>query len=110
MHAISHVTGGGLANNLVRVLPEGVRATLHRDSWTPAPIFSLVQQVGSVSQPDIEATLNMGVGMALVVPQDSVDALVGEASARGLDPWLLGEVAASEGPAGVELRGEHPTA
>ena len=110
VHSISHITGGGLANNLVRVLPAGVRATLRRASWTPAPIFSLVQGLGGVSQADIEATLNMGVGMALVVPQDSVDALVGEASARGLDPWLLGEVAASEGPAGVELRGEHPTA
>ena len=113
VHAISHITGGGLANNLVRVLPHGVRATLRRDSWTPAPIFSLVQQVGGVSQPDIEATLNMGVGMALVVPQESVDALVARATALGLSPWLLGDVSAAEAsaaPATVTLEGDHPAA
>lgn len=108
VHAISHITGGGLANNLVRVLPAGVRARLHRDSWTPAPIFSLVQRVGEVPQADIEATLNMGVGMALVAPADAVDALVRAASGLGLAPWTLGEVTASSGAAVVELVGEHP--
>ena len=60
VHAMSHVTGGGLANNLARVLPDDLVATVDRSTWTPAPIFNLVQQVGNVSQPDIEATLNMG--------------------------------------------------
>ena len=81
VHAISHITGGGLANNLARVLPDGTSATLDRSSWTPQPIFTLVQQVGGVSQPDIEATLNMGVGMALVAPAESVDRLLFVASA-----------------------------
>ena len=79
-------------------------------SWTPAPIFSLVQGLGGVSQADIEATLNMGVGMALVVPAASVDALMTEATARGLSPWLLGEITAQEAakaPAVVELVGQH---
>ena len=107
VHAISHVTGGGLANNLARVLPAGVAATLRRDSWTPPAIFSLVQQVGKVSQPDIEATLNMGVGMALVAPAESVDQLVRTASERGLEAWVLGETQAVEGPARVEMAGEH---
>ena len=107
VHAISHVTGGGLANNLARVLPAGVGATLRRDSWTPPAIFSLVQQVGRVSRPDIEATLNMGVGMALVAPAASVDQLVRTASERGLRAWVLGETAAVDGAAGVELIGDH---
>ena len=107
VHAISHVTGGGLANNLARVLPAGVSATLRRDSWAPPAIFSLVQQVGKVSRPDIEATLNMGVGMALVAPAASVDQLVRTASERGLDAWVLGETGAVDGPAAVELVGEH---
>ncbi|MDQ9923276.1 AIR synthase-related protein, partial [Acinetobacter baumannii] len=68
VHAMSHVTGGGLANNLARVLPDDLVATVDRSTWTPAPIFNLVQQVGNVSQPDIEATLNMGVGMVVVMP------------------------------------------
>ena len=107
VHAISHITGGGLANNLARVLPSGVSATLRRDSWTPPAIFQVVQQVGQVSRPDIEATLNMGVGMALVVPADSVDELVRTASGRGLDAWVLGETGTVEGGPGVELVGDH---
>ena len=107
VHAISHVTGGGLANNLARVLPAGLAATLRRDSWTPPAIFQLVQQVGQVSQPDIEATLNMGVGMALVAPADAVDQLVRTASDRGLTAWVLGETVAVEGDARVDLTGSH---
>ncbi|HQA31587.1 MAG TPA: phosphoribosylformylglycinamidine cyclo-ligase [Propioniciclava tarda] len=107
VHAISHITGGGLANNLVRVLPDGVAATLRRDSWTPAAIFDLVQRTGRVSQPDIEATLNMGVGMALVLPPASVDAVARVASGRGLHSWVLGEVGQADGAASVRLVGEH---
>ena len=62
-HAMSHVTGGGLANNLERVLPASVSVTIDRATWTPGPIFDLVKRTGEVSQPDVEATLNMGVGM-----------------------------------------------
>ena len=72
VHAMSHVTGGGLANNLARVLPDDLVATVDRSTWTPAPIFNLVQQVGNVSQPDIEATLNMGVGMVVVMPDANI--------------------------------------
>lgn len=108
VHAISHITGGGLANNLARVLPDGVAATLRRDSWTPPAVFSLVQQVGGVSQPDIEATLNMGVGMALVVPADAADALVRASSQRGLQAWILGETEAAAGPGRVVMAGTHP--
>lgn len=108
VHAISHITGGGLANNLARVLPDGVAVTLERTTWAPPSIFRLVQQIGSVSQPDIEATLNMGVGMALVVAGDAADSAVAAARARGLDAWVLGQAAAVEGPAAVTLVGEHP--
>ena len=107
VHAISHITGGGLANNLVRVLPDGVAATLRRDSWTPAAIFDLVQRTGRVSQPDIEATLNMGVGMALVLPPDSVDAVRRVAGERGIESWVMGEAESCEGPASVTLVGRH---
>ena len=109
IHAISHVTGGGLANNLVRVLPDGVAATLERATWSPAPVFDLVQRLGAVSQPDIEATLNMGVGMAIVLPEASVDACLRAATERGLDAWVVGGVDAAAGaPASVELVGDHP--
>ena len=107
VHAISHITGGGLANNLARVLPDGVAVTLERSTWTPAPIFDLVQRVGSVAQADLEATLNMGVGMALVVPEASVGPIIDLAGQRGIAAWEMGGAAAGEGPASVTLVGEH---
>lgn len=107
VHSISHITGGGLANNLARVLPQGVVARLDRATWTPAPIFELVQRVGNVSQPDLEATLNMGVGMALVAPAASVDTLLATSSQRGIDAWVMGQVEAHPGEGGVELSGRH---
>ena len=107
VHAMSHITGGGFANNLARVLPAGVRARIERASWTPGPIFDLVQRTGQLSQPDIEATLNMGVGMAAVLPGEQADAARELLAARGLDAWVCGEIIASEGAASVELVGEH---
>lgn len=87
VHAMSHVTGGGLANNLARVLPDDLVATVDRSTWTPAPIFNLVQQVGNVSQPDIEATLNMGVGMVVVMPDANISAAIDLLAERGLSAW-----------------------
>ncbi|MFT3860764.1 phosphoribosylformylglycinamidine cyclo-ligase [Micropruina sp.] len=108
VHAISHITGGGLANNLVRVLPAGVAVSLDRGSWTPAPVFSTVQNVGRISQPDIEATLNMGVGMAVLLPAASVSAAIALLGARGIDSWVLGEAREATGDAAsVVLSGRH---
>ena len=102
-HAFSHITGGGLANNLARVIPAGRRARLERDSWSPPAIFRLVQQVGRVSQADIEATLNMGVGMAAILPETGVDAAVALLGSRGIDTWVLGRIEIHDGPGAAEL-------
>ena len=108
VHSISHITGGGLANNLVRVLPDGIGVDLDRATWTPPAIFDLVQSVGGISQPDIEATLNMGVGMALVLPESSVASAQAVASAAGIDSWVMGAaVAEQDAPARVTLHGAH---
>ena len=100
-HAFSHITGGGLANNLARVIPAGRRARLERDSWTPPAIFRLVQQVGRISQADIEATLNMG--MVAILPETDVDAAVALLGSRGIDAWVLGRIEAHDGPGVAEL-------
>ena len=102
-HAFSHITGGGLANNLARVIPTGRRARLERSSWTPPAIFRLVQQVGRISQADIEATLNMGVGMVAILPETGVDAAVALLGSRGIDAWVLGRIEAHDGPGVAEL-------
>jgi phosphoribosylformylglycinamidine cyclo-ligase len=108
-HAMSHVTGGGLAANLERVLPVEVDATIDRGTWTPQPIFDLVRQVGSVSQPDLEATLNCGVGMVALLDPDAVDAAIMLLGAHGIRSWAAGEITAEAGAAGrVGLTGQHP--
>jgi phosphoribosylformylglycinamidine cyclo-ligase len=95
VHAISHVTGGGLANNLARVIPPAVEVRIDRGTWRPAPVFDLVQSVGRVSQPDIEATLNMGVGMVVMLPADAADAAIALLHGRGLTAWVCGSAAPS---------------
>jgi len=90
LHAVSHVTGGGLAANLARVLPRGVLATLDRGTWAPSAIFGLVARLGQVPQSDLERTLNLGVGMVAVVAETAVDAALARLAARGLPAWVLG--------------------
>ncbi|WP_420111502.1 phosphoribosylformylglycinamidine cyclo-ligase [Pseudactinotalea sp.] len=93
VHAYTHVTGGGLAANLARVLPAGMVADVDRGSWVVPPIFDLVRELGSVPWSDLEHTLNLGVGMVAVVGADGADAALARATELGLAPWVLGRVA-----------------
>ena len=108
VHAMSHVTGGGLANNLARVIPDPLAATIDRTTWTPAPIFGLVQRLGAVEQPDIEETLNMGVGMVVVLPESSIATATSVLARHGIDAWECGAVGvrAANQPA-VALHGSY---
>ncbi|MFI0913579.1 phosphoribosylformylglycinamidine cyclo-ligase [Streptomyces abikoensis] len=92
VHAFSHITGGGLANNLARVIPDHLHATVDRSTWTPDPIFGLVGELGGVARPELEKTLNMGVGMIAVVPQESVDVALATFADRDVDAWVAGEI------------------
>jgi phosphoribosylformylglycinamidine cyclo-ligase len=109
VHAVSHVTGGGLAGNLARVIPPAVEVRIDRGSWRPAPVFDLVQHVGSVSEEDIEATLNMGVGMVVMLPAEACDAALDLLDARGLPSWVCGSAAPSGSGtrSRVSLFGQH---
>ncbi|MGH3310830.1 MAG: phosphoribosylformylglycinamidine cyclo-ligase [Streptomyces sp.] len=108
VHAFSHITGGGLAANLARVVPAGLHASVDRGTWTPGAVFDLVGQAGDVAQAELEKTLNMGVGMIAVVPQDSVAAALSTLAGRGVDAWVAGEITAREGGAeAVALHGDH---
>lgn len=89
VHAFSHITGGGLANNLARVIPDGLRATVDRSTWTPAPVFGLIGEVGGVERLELEKTLNMGVGMIAVVPQEAVDVTLAVLADRGVGAWVV---------------------
>ena len=110
VHAFSHITGGGLANNLSRVLPGHLTATIDRASWSPAPIFGLVAEIGGVERADLEATLNMGVGMVAIVAASDADGTVQLFADRGVPAWIAGRVtAAAENSGQVTLIGAHHT-
>ena len=92
IHALSHITGGGLAANVARVLPAGLIADVDRSSWTVPPVFSTVRELGSVPWEDLEGTLNLGVGMVAVVEPGVVDAVLRVAEGSDIPAWVLGEV------------------
>lgn len=92
LRGFSHVTGGGLAANLARVLPTGLAATVDRGTWELPPIFSLIGQLGKVPQDDLERTLNVGVGMVAIVAPDAAADAIAHLNARGLQAWDMGEV------------------
>lgn len=114
VRTFSHVTGGGLARNLERVLPKGLIAVAERGSWTPAPVFSLIATRGRVDRVEMERTFNMGVGMVAVLPPYDVDRALAVLTARHVPAWVLGEVQRATGneptvPGGrVLLQGGHP--
>ncbi|MDO4917143.1 MAG: AIR synthase-related protein, partial [Rothia sp. (in: high G+C Gram-positive bacteria)] len=93
----SHVTGGGLAANLARVLPQGTVGLVDRSTWEIPAIFRLVGELGSVPQADLERTLNLGVGMIAVVDPSVADAAVERLNQRGLTSWVLGTVEKDNG-------------
>jgi phosphoribosylformylglycinamidine cyclo-ligase len=110
VHAMSHITGGGLAANLERVVPPTVSVRIDRSTWTPQPVFGLVGQLGSVAQADLDLALNMGVGMVALVAPDAVDAALRLLAEHGVDAWIAGDVqqAGVHGDGGtVTLTGTH---
>ncbi len=106
VHAFAHVTGGGLASNLARVLPRHADAVLDRATWTPPPVFGLLAQRGGIAGEEMERVFNMGVGMAAVVGAQDAGTALGLLAARGVPAWLAGEVTAGTGAA--RLAGRHP--
>ncbi|MGW7519768.1 phosphoribosylformylglycinamidine cyclo-ligase [Streptomyces sp. NPDC054796] len=108
VHAFSHITGGGLASNLARVIPDGLHARVDRTTWAPGPVFDLVGTAGDVARAELEKTLNMGVGMIAVVPQQSVEAALSTLTDRGVDAWVAGEIdERGEGAEAVTLTGDY---
>ena len=110
VHAMSHVTGGGLAANLARVVPDDVSVRVDRSTWTRPAVFSLVADVGGVAQAALEQALNIGVGMIAIVAPESADDAVRLLAEHGVDAWIAGEVAPSgvHGPGGsVTLTRDH---
>jgi phosphoribosylformylglycinamidine cyclo-ligase len=106
VRAFAHVTGGGLAANLSRVLPPDADAVLDRGSWRPLPIFGLLAARGDVAQDEMERVFNMGVGMVAIVAREDRDHALQVCGERGLPAWLVGEITPGSGHA--QLTGTHP--
>ena len=97
VHALAHVTGGGLPGNVPRVLPEGLGAVIERGSWEPPAIFQALQRAGGVEQAEMDRVFNMGVGMVAVVDPMDADAVLDRLRAAGEAAWPLGEVEPGRG-------------
>ena len=105
VRAFSHVTGGGIPGNLVRILPEHVDAVVDRSSWRPQSIFDLIQAKGRIEDTEMEATFNMGVGMFAIVSSDDADRAMAYLTGRGVEAWQVGEVI--EGTGQVQMMGQY---
>jgi phosphoribosylformylglycinamidine cyclo-ligase len=100
VRAMAHITGGGVIDNVPRVLPEGLAATVDRSTWSIPPVFTAVQQAGGVHLEEMWRTFNMGVGMVVIVPPDVPPI----ATAAGIPVWRIGEVVPRSGTRRVILR------
>ena len=89
---MAHITGGGLVDNVPRVLPENTQAVLHRDSWQMPDLFRWLQMKGGVADAEMVRVFNCGIGMVVIVAPDEVDAAIKSLTAQGLKAWTVGEV------------------
>lgn len=92
VQAVAHITGGGLYDNLPRVLPSECRVNIERRSWTPLPIFELIGQCGNIPWPEMYRAFNMGIGLILIVKPDMVSAVVQRLAQCGEMATVIGEV------------------
>jgi phosphoribosylformylglycinamidine cyclo-ligase len=102
VHALAHITGGGLTDNIPRVLPAGLEAVLERGCWHRDPVFEWLQRAGGIEQAEMYRTFNCGIGMVAVVPAERAAAAVELLSAQGETASIIGEVCA--GGRGVYIR------
>jgi phosphoribosylformylglycinamidine cyclo-ligase len=101
VHGIAHITGGGLAENLERILPENVRVRINRGSWPIPAVFSWLQELGEIEEAEMDRVFNMGVGIVMVVSPYYAESLSSRLSDLGFENWVIGEV--TTGDKGVSL-------
>jgi phosphoribosylformylglycinamidine cyclo-ligase len=92
IYSIAHITGGGLYDNLPRVLPSDMQAVIERRSWTTLPIFRLIQEIGGIPDQEMYRAFNMGIGMCLIVDQDVAPAVVQRLNQAGEAAAIIGEL------------------
>jgi len=93
---IAHITGGGITENIPRVLPEGVSVKIYRESWPKPPIFSLIQKEGKITDEEMYRTFNMGIGMVLIVRADKTEQIINELGQMDFPSYIIGKVVKGE--------------
>src|SRR5436309_8953674 len=101
VHALAHITGGGIPGNLVRVLPAGSDAVVDAGSWPWPPLFRVLMRAGQVSLGEMRRVFNLGIGMIAVAGRDDAEAAIAAAKRAGSEAWVIGEVRA--GTRGVKF-------
>ena len=99
VHAIAHITGGGLCENLARVLPPTVDALIDRGSWPTPPVFAWLQKLGDVDDAEMERVFNRGVGLVLVVSEYYAESVREQLAGSGFETWRIGRIAEGTGEA-----------
>ncbi len=96
VHALAHITGGGLLENIPRVLPANTKAVIDANSWELPPVFQWLQQAGNVASVEMYRTFNCGIGMIIAVPNDSADAVIAQLAQDGEAAFVVGHIEACE--------------
>lgn len=96
VHGIAHITGGGLADNVVRILPPGVQVVVQRGSWPVPPVFTWVQQLGRIDQAEMDRVFNLGVGLVMIASSYYAESIRSQLADCGIDSWIIGRVQAGE--------------
>jgi len=102
LKGIAHITGGGFPDNIVRILPLGVKAVIDRGRWEVPPIFDLIRKEGNIRETEMFRTFNMGIGMILVVPAEEAEAVATKVEERGERAYIIGHI--EEGERGVIIK------
>lgn len=96
VHAIAHITGGGLLENLPRVMPKNTQANIHIKAWKRAAIFDWLQTQGQIRDKEMLRTFNYGIGMVVCIPADQAEKALTVLHQNGETAWTIGEIAASQ--------------
>ncbi|MBV9331558.1 MAG: phosphoribosylformylglycinamidine cyclo-ligase [Alphaproteobacteria bacterium] len=105
VYGLAHITGGGITENLPRVLPPGLDAVIDLSSWKPAEVFGWLASAGGIEQAEMLRTFNCGVGLVAIAPAEAAATIIGIFAAHGLHAWELGSLSDGEGAARVRYSG-----
>ncbi|HET7269296.1 MAG TPA: AIR synthase-related protein, partial [Oleiagrimonas sp.] len=103
VHGMAHITGGGLTENIIRVVPDGLGIDLDASAWTAPPVFDWLQREGNVAREEMWRTFNCGIGFTVIVPEGDVASARAVLAKHDLDSWAIGRVTTATGTDRVRI-------